>query len=119
YAGVGGSTVARRIAFEIHTDFPVLFLNETISSYNETQLVEKLLKVFQATDLPTLVIVDNSNITRQQIEILERVTGNRLAKTVFLLVESTFLEPQKEANKFYIPATLDKKEANRFVSRFS
>jgi hypothetical protein len=119
YAGVGGSTIARRIAFDIYTDFPVLFLNETISSYSETLLVEKLLKVFQATDLPTLVIVDNSNITRQQIEILEKVTGNRLAKTVFLLVESTFLEPRKEPNKFYIPTSLAKNEADRFVTRFS
>lgn len=119
YAGVGGSTVAKRVAFELYTKYPVLFLNETISSFSETLLVEKLLKVFLTTELPTLVVVDNSNITRQQIEILERVTGNRLAKTVFLLVESTFSEPKKEVNKFYMPATLDKNEANRFVTKFS
>ncbi|TAH30884.1 MAG: hypothetical protein EAZ06_01725 [Cytophagales bacterium] len=119
YAGVGGSTVARRIAFEIYNDFPILFLNETISNYGETQLVEILIKIFQTTELPTLVVVDNSNITRQQIETLEGVTGNRLAKTVFLFVESTFSEPRQEKNKFYIPNILDKKEANRFVEKFS
>lgn len=119
YAGVGGSTVAKRIAFELYSEFPVLFLNETISSFTETQLVEKLLKVFQTTELPTLVIVDNSNITIQQIESLARVAGNRLAKTVFLFVESTFSEPKKDVNRFYIPATLDKNESNRFVTKFS
>ena len=118
YAGVGGSTVAKRVAFELHTDYPVLFLNETISSFSETLLVEKLLKVFQTTEMPTLVVVDNSNITRQQIEILERVTGNRLAKTVFLLVESTFSEPKQEKNKYYIPSALDNKEIERFYNKF-
>ncbi|RZK21193.1 MAG: hypothetical protein EOO43_10725, partial [Flavobacterium sp.] len=33
YAGSGGSTIARRVAYEIHKDFPVFFINETISSY--------------------------------------------------------------------------------------
>jgi hypothetical protein len=118
YAGIGGSTVAKRVAFELYTEYPVLFLNETISSFSETLLVEKLLKVFQKTELPTLVVVDNSNITRQQIEILERVTGNRLAKTVFLLVESTFSEPKQEKNKYYLPSALDNKEIERFYNKF-
>lgn len=118
YAGVGGSTVAKRVAFELYTEYPVLLLNETISSFSETLLVEKLLKVFQTTELPTLVVVDNSNITRQQIEILERVTGNRLAKTVFLLVESTFSEPKQEKNKYYLPSALDSKETERFYNKF-
>lgn len=119
YAGVGGSTIARRVAFELYNEFPVLFLNETISSFSETQLVEKLLTVFQTTDLPALVIVDNSNITRQQIEILERVTGNRLAKTVFLLVESIFSEHKQEKNKYYLPPALDVKEIERFYDKFN
>ncbi len=118
YAGVGGSTVAKRVAFELYTEYPVLFMNETISSFSETLLVEKLLKVFQTTELPTLVVVDNSNITRQQIEVLERVTGNRLAKTVFLLVESTFSEPKQEKNKYYLPSALDSKEIERFYTKF-
>ncbi len=120
YAGAGGTTVAKRVAFEIYRDFPVLFLNETISSYGENELTEKLLKIFQATEIPTLVIVDNSNITKMQIEMLERVVGNRLAKTVFLLVESTFSDPKKEDNRFYIDSTLDlKNEASRFITKFS
>lgn len=119
YAGVGGSTVAKRVAFELYKDYPVLFLNEVVSSFNETLLVEKLIKVFQVTELPALVIVDNSNIPRQQIEILERVAGNRLAKTVFLLVESTFSEPRQRENRFYLPSSLDVKEIERFNFKFS
>lgn len=121
HAGVGGTTIARRVAFKIYEDFPVLFLNETISSYEETPLIEKLLKVFKITELPCLVVVDNTNVKRQQIEVLERIAGNRLAKTVFLLVESTFSEQaqEKEKNKFYIPARLEKKDANRFIAKFS
>jgi hypothetical protein len=119
YAGSGGSTIARRIAYEIHKDFPVFFLNETISSYSETQLLEKLLQIYQITEIPSLVVIDNSNITRQQVEILEKVVANRLAKTVFLLTESTFSIPAKSANRFYVPAILDPQETNRFVMRFS
>lgn len=119
YAGVGGSTVAKRVAFELYNEYPVLFLNETVSSYNETLLVEKLIKVFQITELPTLVVVDNSNIARQQIEVLERVAGNRLTKTVFLLVNSTFSEPRQGNNVFYIPSSLDTKEIERFNIKFS
>lgn len=119
YAGSGGSTVAKRIAIELYNEFPVLFLNETINSFSEIQLVEKLLKVFQITELPILVIVDNSNITRQQIEILERITGNRLAKTVFLLVESTFSEPKQEKNKYYLQSALNPKEIERFYNKFT
>lgn len=119
YAGVGGSTVAKRVPFELYNEFPVLFLNETISSFSETLLVEKLLKVFQTTDLPTLVIVDNSNITIQQIENLARVASNRLAKTVFLFVESTFSEPKQERNKYYLPSALDVKEIERFYNKFN
>ncbi|MBL7818011.1 MAG: hypothetical protein JNL70_23580 [Saprospiraceae bacterium] len=119
YAGVGGTTIARRIAYQLHRKFPVLLLNEVISSYGENELIEKLVKIRQITEISPLVIVDNSNITRQQVEMLERVAGNRLVKTVFLLVESTFVEPKQEKNRFYIPSSLDKNEANRFVTRFS
>lgn len=119
HAGVGGTTIARRIAFELYNEFPVLFLNETISSFSEIQLVENLLKVFHTTELPILVIVDNSNITTQQVEILEKVSGHRLAKTIFLLVESTFLEPKQEKNKYYLPAALNKNEIIRFYDKFN
>lgn len=119
YAGTGGSTVARRIAYDIFKDFPVLFLNEMISSYGEIQLTEKLLQLYQLTELPCLVVVDNSNITKQQIEILEKVVANRLAKTVFLLVESTFSDPVQDSKKFYIPAILEKNETDRFITKFS
>lgn len=118
YAGIGGSTIAKRIAFELYFEYPVLFLNETISGFSEALLVEKLLKVFQTSELPILVVVDNSNITRQQIEILEKVAGNRLAKTVFLLVESTFSEPMQEINNFYLPSALDIREIERFSNKF-
>lgn len=119
YAGAGGSTVARRVAYTIHEDFPVLFLNEIVSSYGETQLVEKLLQIYQLTEIPCLVVVDNSNITRQQVEVLEKVVANRLAKTVFLLVESTFSDPVQSRKKFYIPAVLDRQETNRFITKFT
>ncbi|MGN7885412.1 hypothetical protein [Dyadobacter sp. 22481] len=119
YPGVGGSTVARRVAYLHHRTFPVLILNETVTSYDETVLVEKLLRVSHQTELPILVLVDNSNISPLQIEMLERVVGSRLAKTVFLVVESTFAEPHADEKQFYIPATLDKKEADRFVRKFS
>ncbi|WP_367914783.1 hypothetical protein [Leadbetterella sp. DM7] len=119
YAGSGGSTIAKRLAYEIYQDFPVLFLNETISSYNETQLSEKLLQIYKHTEIPSLVIIDNSNVTRQQIEILEKVAANKLAKTIFLLTESTFVTPLSNTNRFYVPAALDNNEANRFVEKFS
>lgn len=120
YPGSGGTTIARRIAYDLHRDFPVLFFNETITSYTENDLVEKLLKIFQATELPCLVVVDNSNITTQQVETLERIAGNRLAKTVFFVIQSTFYDPKQGEKIFYLPSTLEKKnELIRFVTKFS
>jgi len=119
YPGSGGTTIARRIAFQVYLEFPVLFLNETINSYDENRIVEKILQVFQTTDLPSLVIIDNVNITRQQVDNLLRITQYKLAKAIFLIIESGFSPPKQEDKRFYLPKSLDKKEIPRFVDKFS
>lgn len=118
YAGVGGSTVAKRVAFELFREYPVLLLNEIVPNFDENTLADKLFKLFQVTGLPTLVIVDNSNITRQQIENLTRFTSHRLAKTVFLIVESSFVDTTQEKDGHYMARTLSPKEVDRFHHKF-
>ncbi|MDV6169171.1 hypothetical protein R1T16_12115 [Flavobacterium sp. DG1-102-2] len=119
HPGSGGTTIARRIAFHFHQEFPVLLLNETISDFDENKIADRLHQIFSITEIPTLVIIDNSNISRPQIEQLKRTVEHRLAKAIFLNIESGFNIPKQNDNIFYLKSDLDKIETSRFITKFS
>lgn len=118
--GAGGTTIARRIAFSISKNFPVLLLNETVVSFDETKTVESLVRVSQLTELPILVIIDNTTIKDAQISLLKQQAESRLAKTIFLITRSTFDIPKRK-NDFFLPLNLDLQglEPKRFFEKFS
>jgi len=118
--GAGGTTIARRIAFIISKQFPVLFLNETIESFDETKTVENLVRVTQLTDLPLFVVIDNTTIKDAQIHLLKQQAESRLAKTIFLVTRSSF-DVSNKNNNFFLPLKLDfnSSEPNRFYEKFA
>ncbi|EHQ24265.1 P-loop NTPase [Mucilaginibacter paludis] len=118
HPGSGGTTIARRIAFMLYRDYPVLLLNEMTISFDETKITDRLHQLFTLTELPALVIIDNTNIGKAQIQQLKRTIEHRLVKAIILTIESGFDVPQKLENAFYLKPSLEKTEVNRFLSKF-
>lgn len=119
HPGAGGTTIARRIAFELYENYPVLLFNETLISFEEDKITDRLHQLFSITELPTLIIIDNSNISKAQIEQLKRTIEYRLVKAIILNVESGFNIPAKADNTFYLKSELDNLEIPRFLNKFS
>lgn len=68
-AGFGGSTIARRIAWTIHTEHPTLILRK----FRENKIREKLLWLHQKTRKTTFVIVEvPQTVTLDEFEALYR-----------------------------------------------
>lgn len=122
HPGAGGSTIARRIAYNIHKDFPVMLLNTDVNAYDEQKTIEKLVDIFQITDLPILVIIDNTSISDRQIHNLFKQAEARLTKIVFLITESRFEKPLTTENTFYLNFSFNddknSREKYRFIEKF-
>ena len=119
HPGAGGTTIARRIAFELYEQYPVLLFNETTIIFEEDKITDRLHQLFSITELPTLIIIDNSNISKAQIEQLKRTIEYRLVKAIILTVESGFNIPIRADNTFYLKSELDNLEIPRFLNKFS
>ena len=62
--GVGGTTFARRLAFNLHKMYPVVFLKNYLFEKSARQLFD----FYTLVKVPVLVFADAENITQDQIE---------------------------------------------------
>lgn len=82
-AGFGGSTVARRIAWEIHTEYPTFILKE----YRDTLVREQLVAVHAKTRKTSFVIVEiPQSISQDEFDAFYK-TISPTRPVVFLIVK--------------------------------
>lgn len=109
--GAGGTTIGRRICFNLYKKYPTVILKD----YDKTQTVEEIHRIFDLTGLPVFVLVDNGVITTSQINELCDTCEIRSIKVTFLFIQRTFDECN---NKLYLPLTLYGDEQYRFKEKF-
>ena len=64
--GAGGTTVARRVAWELHDQFPCGLLKRT----NPMETAERVAQIYDLTQKPVLLIADGSNVGEGDLDEL-------------------------------------------------
>lgn len=113
--GGGGTSVAKRVLWDLHEQFPALILHRTRP--NET--TDRLFTITSCTNQPAVVLIDGSQIAERDVDDLYQVLSSRHIPVVILQVLRRF-QPQNEGPRaVYLPAELTLSEAYRFVEQFA
>lgn len=114
YPGAGGTTIALRIAWNVHRTYPTVVLH---SISNET--IPRLNKLVDYGLRQILVIVEAANVVPDMLEILFRQARNEHLPVVFLTVQRRFDSVLESERTRYLRELLDQDEANYFAEVYS
>jgi tetratricopeptide (TPR) repeat protein len=114
-AGAGGTTVARRILWDLHSKFPCVILKRS----KPLETSERLFRLASLTGQPILLLIDSSQIPERQVDELYNYVRSKQLSVVILHVQRR-LNPQAERDRvIYLDALLSNKECWQFVEKFS
>ena len=115
WPGSGGTTIARRIAFNLHKKYPVV----SLLRFSGDETVGRLRYIFDLTRAPLLVLIEGSDLPISAVYELRDEALRQQLPIVFLVVLRTF-EPIAEKNgTVFIPATLTIAEAKLFAASYA
>ena len=109
--GAGGTTVARRIAWDLHEKYPVVLLHRVSDG-----TIGRLLLLRDATSLPVLAVVETAEVPLEALEQLYSATASEGLAVVFLIVSRRFKPVSTEVDRVrYLREQLDSDEAGHFA----
>lgn len=111
YPGIGGTTISRRIAWDLHNDYPVLILRE----YKPQDTINKIYKIFDLTKKSPLLITETSVVNIDEIDKLFHEIQSRNFPCVFLVVQRKDII---NSGPFSIENILTDLEFNSFISKY-
>jgi tetratricopeptide (TPR) repeat protein len=109
--GAGGTTVARRILWDCHYETPCAVLRRT----NPRQTVERLSFLYSETRKPCLVMLDGSEISEAQSNVLFEELESRHIPVVLLQTLRRFERVRRGERSFFVENELTRSEILRFV----
>ena len=113
--GAGGTTVGRRIAWDLHDTAPVATLNRC--SPHDT--AERLGKVAAITESSVLIVVDSGHHSERDIDDLFDLLRANQTPVVLLQILRRF-QPHSEGKRlFWLSAELSHAETDRFRDAYS
>ena len=80
--GFGGTTLSRRVAWDIHTQFPVVLLKH----YSSSETWNILTSLYENVKKGILIIADESIVSQADIENIQKETRNSIFPVVLLSV---------------------------------
>lgn len=108
--GSGGSTVGRRIAWDLHSAYPVAFLNRC----SPRDTAERIGKVSALTENSVLLVVDGGRHSERDIDDLFEFLRASQVPVVLLQVLRRFQPQTLGKRQFWLGESLSKVEADRF-----
>ena len=110
--GGGGSTVARRVAWNLHNQFPVVMAKRVIPD----ALKDRLQYVFSLTQNPVLVLVEESITNSDDVNRLyERLRSGNVPVLVLRIGRREI--PPSQPGSFFLDGRLNRNEAAAFAGR--
>ena len=106
--GGGGTTVARRIAWDLHNNVPVAILN----TYAPRETAERIGKVAALTENSVLIIVDGGQHSERDIDDLYELLKANQTPAVLIQVLRRFSRQGIGRRQFWLDATLTDQEAD-------
>ncbi|MHB0874974.1 MAG: RNA-binding domain-containing protein [Anaerolineae bacterium] len=111
WPGAGGTTVARRIAWELRRTYPTVLVKRVTAG----ETVGRLRKLFQLTAQPVLAIVEGADTVPDRIEQLYTEVRAEQIPVVFLFVLRKYELPQEGKRISFLGANLSLPESARFA----
>lgn len=111
--GSGGTTVGRRISYDFRIQNPTVILK----FYRASDTINRIYKIFEETKLSVLVLCDNSNINKEDINKLFDEAQSRSIPSVFFVISR--VDSRKNNDGLFLNETLDDSEFNNFIIKYS
>jgi tetratricopeptide (TPR) repeat protein len=114
YPGAGGTTVARRVAWDLHAEYPTLVVERLT---DHVPLVSRVLQLNAMTDRAVLVVVESTLDA-----VLERTYSALRADSVpaiLLIVDRLTTAPEDRRDRTFYLGELKPAEREDFVRRFA
>ncbi len=108
--GSGGTTVGRRIAWDLHSTYPVAYLNRC----SPRDTAERIGKVAALTESSVLVVVDGGRHSEREIDNLFEFLRAGQVPVVLLQVLRRFQTQTAGKRQFWLGEGLSRVEADRF-----
>ena len=114
--GAGGTTVGRRVAWELHEEFPCGLLRRTVPMVT----ADRVARIHELTERPVLLIADGTDIAERELDELAEYLGARRTPVVLVQVRRR-QEPTKQQGdrSFDLGSKLSTREVGRFVNTLS
>lgn len=113
WPGAGGTTVARRVAWDLRHLYPVVLLNRITAG----ETVGRFREIFQISGQPTLAVVEGRESTSDLEKLYTEVKAENIP-VVFLSVLRRFDTPSTSRRTFFLGQVLDLAETYRFIEAF-
>ena len=114
--GAGGTTVGRRVAWELHEEFPCGLLRRTVPM----ETADRVARIYELTERPVLMIADGTDIAERELDELAEYLGARRTPVVLVQVRRRQSAGQQQADRsFDLDSELSTREVGRFVNTLS
>ena len=109
--GAGGTTVARRVIWDLHGDYPAGILRRC--SPRET--IERLQNIVSQTDQPVVLLADGGDVSSRELDELFDYVKARHLPVVILQVVRIFGTQSPNQRTVFLEGQLTGGESNRFA----
>lgn len=114
WPGGGGTTVARRVAWNLHRRFPTVVANRVVPD----ALVDRVRFLFETTRLPVLIVVEDSVTRPDDMERLYvRLRSNNIAALLLQVRRET--SGGRWSESVYLDGLLDNVESVAFANKLA
>lgn len=111
YPGAGGTTIARRIAWDLRRRYPTVLLKKIIPN----QTIDKFRFIAKLTSQPILVIIEGSDIVADAAEQLYNEIGAAQIPIVLLSILRRYVNSNPRDRSVYVQQQLNDREVYRFL----
>ena len=113
--GAGGSTIGRRILWELRREFPTVILRRC----DPKETVERLNKLFYISEKPILILREGNIINEERAEELFNLLKGRQIPCVMFQISRRYSLPKQNERTFVLETKLNTAEAYRFYDKLS
>ncbi|MBN1964614.1 MAG: hypothetical protein JW910_08200 [Anaerolineae bacterium] len=115
WPGAGGTTVARRMAWELRRQYPVVFLRRVVAG----ETIGRFREIFNLTGLPVLAIVEGADILSDRLEHLYTDAKVNQVPIIMLSVLRRFEMASDGSRNVFLGQDLSLLEARRFADKYA
>ena len=115
WPGAGGTTIARRIIWNLHSEYPTVRLLRVVPE----ETTGRLREIYNLTKLPLLVAVEGADISVTILESLHNEALSRSLPLVFVLVLRKFERIREQEGIVFVDSTLSIQESSLFAKSYS